>query len=114
MIGSPGTGKSMLAARLPTILPPLTEAESLETTRIYSDTGRLGGEPLMTRRPFRTTPSATPAGGRRQPAGTGRDQPVAPRRQVPVESFSDLSVFGRAVAGILAVCSKFLSRRKFR
>jgi magnesium chelatase family protein len=54
MIGSPGTGKSMLAARLPTILPPLTEAESLETTRIYSATGRLGGEPLMTRRPFRT------------------------------------------------------------
>jgi magnesium chelatase family protein len=44
----------MLAARLPTILPPLTEAESLETTRIYSATGRLGGEPLMTRRPFRT------------------------------------------------------------
>ena len=54
MIGSPGTGKSMLAARLPTIMPPLTEAESLETTRIYSATGRLGGEPLMTRRPFRT------------------------------------------------------------
>jgi magnesium chelatase family protein len=54
MIGSPGTGKSMLAARLPTILPPLTEAESLETTRIYSATGRLGSEPLMTRRPFRT------------------------------------------------------------
>jgi hypothetical protein len=47
-------GKAMLAARLPTILPPLTEAESLETTRIYSATGRLGGEPLMTRRPFRT------------------------------------------------------------
>jgi magnesium chelatase family protein len=54
MIGSPGTGKSMLAARLATILPPLTEAESLETTRIYSATGRLGDEPLMTRRPFRT------------------------------------------------------------
>src|SRR5262245_27836133 len=54
MIGSPGCGKSMLAARLPTILPPLTEAESLETTRIYSATGRLGDEPLLTRRPFRT------------------------------------------------------------
>jgi magnesium chelatase family protein len=36
MIGSPGTGKSMLAQRLATILPPLTEVESLETTRIYS------------------------------------------------------------------------------
>jgi magnesium chelatase family protein len=55
MIGSPGTGKSMLAARLPTILPPLTPAESLETTRIYSATGRLSAdEPLLTRRPFRT------------------------------------------------------------
>ncbi len=54
MIGSPGTGKSMLAQRLPTILPPLTEAESLETTRIYSATGRLGDTPLLTCRPFRT------------------------------------------------------------
>ncbi|MFO0928647.1 MAG: YifB family Mg chelatase-like AAA ATPase [Gemmataceae bacterium] len=54
MLGAPGCGKSMLAARLPTILPPLTEAESLETTRVYSATGRLGGAPLVTCRPFRT------------------------------------------------------------
>src|SRR5579872_538508 len=55
MIGSPGTGKSMLAQRLPTILPPLTPTESLETTRVYSAMGRLpAGEPLMKRRPFRT------------------------------------------------------------
>src|SRR5262245_64005795 len=55
MIGSPGTGKSMLAQRLPTILPPLTPGESLETTRIYSAMGRLpADEPLMIRRPFRT------------------------------------------------------------
>jgi magnesium chelatase family protein len=55
MIGSPGTGKSMLAERLPTILPPLTPAESLETTRVYSATGRLSaGEALLTVRPFRT------------------------------------------------------------
>jgi magnesium chelatase family protein len=55
MIGSPGTGKTMLAARLPTILPPLTPAESLETTRIYSALGRLKeGESLMTVRPFRS------------------------------------------------------------
>jgi magnesium chelatase family protein len=54
MIGSPGTGKSMLAQRLATILPPLAEAESLETTRIYSATGRLGDVPLLTHRPFRT------------------------------------------------------------
>jgi magnesium chelatase family protein len=41
MIGTPGTGKTMLAQRLPTILPPLTTAESLEATRIYSAMGRL-------------------------------------------------------------------------
>jgi magnesium chelatase family protein len=54
MIGSPGTGKTMLARRLPTILPPLTPQESLETTRIYSALGRLPpGESLLTVRPFR-------------------------------------------------------------
>ncbi len=55
MIGSPGTGKTMLAKRLPSILPPLTPAESLETTRIYSALGRLGPEePLLATRPFRS------------------------------------------------------------
>jgi magnesium chelatase family protein len=55
MIGSPGTGKSMLAQRLPTILPPLTPVESLETTRVYSAMGRLPpDEPLLRQRPFRT------------------------------------------------------------
>jgi magnesium chelatase family protein len=55
MIGSPGTGKTMLARRLPTILPPLTPNESLETTRIYSAIGRLPpGESLLTIRPFRS------------------------------------------------------------
>jgi magnesium chelatase family protein len=55
MIGSPGTGKTMLAQRLPSILPPLTPAESLETTRIYSALGRLkADEPLLAVRPFRT------------------------------------------------------------
>ena len=54
MIGSPGTGKTMLARRMPTILPPLTPTESLETTRIYSALGRLKpDEPLMATRPFR-------------------------------------------------------------
>jgi magnesium chelatase family protein len=54
-IGSPGTGKTMLARRLPTILPPLTPNESLETTRIYSALGRLPpGESLLTSRPFRS------------------------------------------------------------
>jgi magnesium chelatase family protein len=55
MIGSPGSGKTMLSRRLPSILPPLTAAESLETTRIYSATGRLNpGEALLATRPFRS------------------------------------------------------------
>ena len=55
LIGPPGTGKSMLAKRLPTILPPLTLEEALETTKIHSIVGLLApGQPLVTRRPFRT------------------------------------------------------------
>lgn len=55
MLGPPGCGKTMLAKRLPTILPTLTPQESIETTRIYSATGRLApGQPLMARRPYRS------------------------------------------------------------
>jgi magnesium chelatase family protein len=55
MLGSPGSGKTMLARRLPTILPPLTTDESLETTRIYSAVGKLAaGESLLCTRPFRS------------------------------------------------------------
>ncbi|AWM41094.1 Competence protein ComM [Gemmata obscuriglobus] len=55
MLGSPGSGKTMLARRLPTILPPLTPDESLETTRIYSAIGKLApGESLLCTRPFRS------------------------------------------------------------
>lgn len=54
MIGSPGAGKTMLARRIPSILPPLTPAEALEVTRIHSVAGKLeGGVSLVTRRPFR-------------------------------------------------------------
>ncbi len=54
MVGPPGTGKTMLASRLPTILPELTAVESIETTRIYSALGKLQpGQSLMARRPFR-------------------------------------------------------------
>lgn len=53
MIGLPGTGKSMLAKRFPGILPPLTQEESLEITKIYSICNFMGKSRLLTRRPFR-------------------------------------------------------------
>lgn len=55
MIGSPGTGKTLLAQRLGTILPELSPDESLQTTRIYSAVGRLEpGQSLVLQRPFRS------------------------------------------------------------
>ena len=55
MIGSPGSGKSMMAKRLPSILPPLSLSESLETTQIHSVAGKLSsGTSLISQRPFRS------------------------------------------------------------
>lgn len=55
MLGPPGSGKTMLAKRLPTILPDLTAIESIETTRIYSAMGLLpAGQPLLATRPYRS------------------------------------------------------------
>ncbi len=55
MIGAPGSGKTMLARRIPTILPPLSLEEALETTRIHSVAGKLGSTcGLLVGRPFRT------------------------------------------------------------
>lgn len=55
MIGSPGSGKSMMAKRLPSILPPLSLAESLETTKIHSVAGKLNkNDSLIATRPFRS------------------------------------------------------------
>ncbi len=54
MIGPPGSGKTMLSKRLPTILPPMSPQEALETTKIYSVAGKLGVQSgLMMKRPFR-------------------------------------------------------------
>ena len=68
LVGAPGTGKSMLAKRLPGILPPLTREEAVETTKIYSIAGQLPqGRGLITARPFRSphhsASSAALAGG---------------------------------------------------
>lgn len=55
LIGPPGSGKTMLAKRMPSILPPLTLAESLETTKIHSVAGLMGGNSSLLRtRPFRS------------------------------------------------------------
>lgn len=72
MVGAPGSGKTMLARRLPTILPDLTLPESLEITRIYSICGLLPeGSPLIVERPFRaphhTASAQSVIGGGRLP-----------------------------------------------
>lgn len=75
MIGPPGSGKTMIARRIPTILPPMTREESLEVTKIYSVCGLLSEEGrLMTQRPFRAphhtiSVSAMVGGGRKPMPG---------------------------------------------
>ncbi len=68
MLGPPGAGKSMIAKRIPGILPPLSLEESLEVTAIYSVAGLLGERSLITRRPFQSphhtiSPPALMGGG---------------------------------------------------
>lgn len=63
MIGSPGSGKTMMARRLPTILPDLTFEESLEITKIHSIAGKLDNNNLITERPFRSPHHTISANG---------------------------------------------------
>ena len=65
MLGPPGSGKTMLAKRMPTILPDLTPGESIETTRIYSAVGRLEAGPAAAGRP--PVPLAAPHDQQRRP-----------------------------------------------
>jgi magnesium chelatase family protein len=69
--GPPGTGKTMLAQRMPSILPPLTRSEAIEVTRIHSITGKLEHTSLITRRPFRAPHHTATTAGLVGGAGTG-------------------------------------------
>ena len=85
MIGPPGAGKSMLAQRLPGILPPLDASEALEVSMIASVAGRLAGGRLTRARPFRdphhSASMAALVGGAPREAGRGFARPS--RRAVP-------------------------------
>lgn len=70
LIGAPGTGKSMIASRLPGILPELSEEESLEITKVYSIAGKLEGDGRVRIRPFRTPHHTCSRSGM---AGGGRE-----------------------------------------
>ena len=95
--GPPGAGKSMLAARLPSILPPLTPRELLEVSLIHSIAGDLAGGALTDRRPFRAPhhSASMAASGRRRRAG-------ASRRDFAGPSWRSVS---RRIAGIPAAGS---------
>ena len=87
LAGPPGTGKTMLARRLPGILPPLSPAEAIEVTRIHSVAGMLAADrPLVTTRPLRSphySASVAALVGGGPGADAGRGQPRAPRRARP-------------------------------
>jgi len=71
MVGPPGSGKTMLAKRLPSVLPVLTQDQAMEVTKIYSIAGQLKGKPVISRAPFRaphhTISAASMIGGGKYP-----------------------------------------------
>ena len=100
MIGSPGSGKTMLARRLPTILPPLQTEEALETTKIHSVAGLQRFDGLMVRRPFRAphhtaSPVSLIGGGQ-----TPRPGEVS-LAHIGVLFLDELPEFGRSVLEVL-------------
>jgi len=83
LIGPPGAGKTMLCKRLPTILPPLMLAESLETTRIHSSAGQLKpGQSLTARRPVRA-PHHSASGPALVDGGVSKARAVRPDPATP-------------------------------
>ena len=101
MIGAPGSGKTMLARRMPTILPPLSPGEALETTKIHSVAGKAGvAGGLMARRPYRaphhTISQVALIGGGQSP----RPGEVSLAHN-GVLSLDELPEFGRSVLEVL-------------
>lgn len=101
MVGPPGSGKSMMARRLPSILPPLTLAESLETTQIHSVAGKLKSNTgLITERPFRSPHHTVSQVG--LAGGTGQAKPgEVSLAHNGVLFLDELTEFNRATLEIL-------------